>query len=85
MGVFNFTAWANQIAKLKMSVVTGANHGVNMALSGAVMTDLILGAVSLTDNATCSELPRITSAGNVQFPTSDAYNADNVLILWAHN
>jgi hypothetical protein len=69
MGLQNLPAWGVPLSRLKFKTVTGAAAATNIAIAGIKMTDHPVAAINLTDNADVAELFKVTSAGNIQFPT----------------
>lgn len=69
---------------LKFKTVAGAAAITNIAVAGIKMTDDILAAINLTDNADVAEKPAVTSAGNIQFPTVTTATKQ-VLIVYVAN
>lgn len=82
MGIQNLPSWGSQILRLRFKTVAGAASATNIAIAGIKMTDVIMAAINLTDNADVSELPAVTSAGNIQFPTQTTATKQ-VLIIYA--
>jgi hypothetical protein len=82
MGLPSLKAWGAELSNLKMAIVTGAHVTTNMALPGAKVSDVVLAAVDLTTPGAVSELPKVTSSGNLQFATLDTMDAKKLLIVY---
>lgn len=60
-----------QLPAIKTAVVAGTTAVTNIAIAGIKAADRIFTSVNLTDGAVTSEMPAVTSTGNIQFPTLD--------------
>jgi hypothetical protein len=76
-----------ELQRLKISVGTGAAVDTNIAITGIVTTDTVLGGLFLdgagsdvTDVAAVDDLA-VTSAGNVQSPGVDT-TGGKVVVFW---
>lgn len=72
-----------ELQSLKFKTVTGAAAVTNIAIAGITTKATIVAAVNLTDLADVSELPAVTSAGNIRFPTANTSSKQLLIVYYA--